>query len=94
MQVKAIGEEKIGEGATVSAYPKYIFSVSMNIDEPIFCAKVFLCTVYVHTCICMYVLQNTPQQISQLSYKIDTVQKSMQGYKRYKYLAIDYTQHT
>ena len=33
IQVKAIGKEKFGEWATVSAYAKYIFSVSVNIGE-------------------------------------------------------------
>ena len=33
IQVKPIGEEKFGKGATVSAYPKYIFGVFVNIGE-------------------------------------------------------------
>ena len=33
MRVKAIGEEKFGEQATVSAYAIYVFHVSVNIGE-------------------------------------------------------------
>ena len=33
IQVKATGKEKFGKPATVSAYAKYIFSVSVNIGE-------------------------------------------------------------
>ena len=36
MQVKAIGEQKFGERATVSAYVIYVFSVSMNVGEEYF----------------------------------------------------------
>ena len=33
VQVKAIGKEKFGKQATVSAYTKYIFGVFVNIGE-------------------------------------------------------------
>ena len=33
MQVKAIGEKKFGEKATVSAYAIYVFHTSVNIGE-------------------------------------------------------------
>ena len=32
-KVKAIGKENFGKQATVSAYAKYMFSVSVNIGE-------------------------------------------------------------
>ena len=46
VQVKAIGEEKFGNSATVSSYAKYTFGVSVNIGKENFGELLTICQIH------------------------------------------------